>query len=82
MWPSLGFLGGPIAMGLGDPTFGLYLSVLFFREMMVAKAKNGQIEGLSEYFSLLAVATGGFMFLTTVMQSITSFHVIGLLLDG
>lgn len=30
---------------------------------MVAKAKNGQIEGLSEYFSLLAVATGGFMFL-------------------
>lgn len=50
-------------MGLGDPTFGLYLSVLFFREMMVAKAKNGQIEGLSEYFSLLAVATGGFMFL-------------------
>lgn len=49
-------------MDLGEPTFGLYLSFffLFFREMIVAKAHNGQIEGLSEYFSLLSVAAVGF----------------------
>lgn len=59
---KLVFSGWSKAMGLGDPTFGLFLSFILFllcREMIVGKAnKTWTMEGFSEYFSLLSGATG------------------------